>query len=183
MKIVNKTTWGTEQLRDLFKLICKKEDFEEPRTVEVVYMGYRGLRCLGQAVVGNHNWVRLMMSDRTTTMNDNGRSQVVEMKEYSGLDVIGLAQVFVHELQHTDGLRHREMMDSNKFNVDYVKGIVIKRKEVEPMPKRDLRRDRYDHALTMLKNYELKRKRIINLLKKWGRKVKYYERVMKNNKN
>jgi hypothetical protein len=98
-----------------------------------------------------------------------------------------LAFVVSHELLHCAGFRHRQI-DRMRLNdwkeaegerFAYADNLPLNPKKYNlnpPKPKRDLKKERYEKALKMVKYYQIKLKRTTTLLKKWQRKVKYYEK-------
>ena len=70
-----------------------------------------------------------------------------------------VAQVFIHEMHHNIGLKHKEMKRSTGIDVSYVKGMKIRRKVVAEKPnvekvsnpKKDIKMIRYEKALTKVR--------------------------------
>jgi len=179
MRVINKTSWSTKDLKRVFKLVCKEETFT-PKIVEVVYSGKEGYYSgLGQY---DYGWIRLRVPNSKKVAGSNGKVSYEPLKE---LNTNVIAYIFAHEIQHNIGLHHREMNSKRFWNqeeeqkliIPYVKGLTIKRKEVKPKTKKDIKQLRYEHAIIMLRKYELKIKRIGNLIKKWQRKVNYYKKL------
>ena len=92
-----------------------------------------------------------------------------------------LAQVFIHELHHCLGLKHREMIKLQLIDVSAVAGFKVRKQQRKELvkPEKGLQQKRYEKAMRMRNKYQEELKRKEALLKKWDKKVKYYERVMK----
>lgn len=198
MKIVNKTNWNTKDLRKLCSRVLKKCG-ASPNTR--IYIKTSRRLYSGRAGVGV-NWIHMFVPTTTqirvnTIYSETKKTIGTDGKEYPAIerfdkiqeprtfDVKIFAQVLEHEIGHNLGLRsHRDMVSHASLNVDYVKDLVIRPKEGKKKV-RDLKAERYKKALAKVKELKTKLKRNQTLLKKWQKKVKYYERqgVKRNDKN
>lgn len=89
-----------------------------------------------------------------------------------------IARVFIHELGHNLGLRHKEMLPIWDIDCSWAEGFDLRTKEIKPKKQRDLVKERYEKTMGKVKEYETKLKRNKTLLKKWNKKLKYYEKKM-----
>lgn len=99
-----------------------------------------------------------------------------------------IADVFMHELDHCKGYRHKQMPGGGyclQKDVEFAKEYEIRPRAVQVRPKRDLQRERYEHALEMVEQSKKRieklttdMKRAETILKKWESKVKYYEKEL-----
>lgn len=158
MKVTNKTEFRTDDLRKIFKAGLIAEGAEYKRYWITVRKSRKHIT--GSTWYTSHN------------ISINLPSDAGERLRY-------LAQVFVHEIGHTLGLRHSEMTHYYTIKIPWLNGMVLRKKTVKVKPKEDLRTKRYQHALKMFKSHKSNLKREENLVKKWGRKVKYYEKAIK----
>lgn len=102
-------------------------------------------------------------------------------------DIRELTYVIMHEMAHNLGEYHRDMYKKiyrnyNTFKINrelfaFADSYLPIKYGVMPLKQaRNIREERYQKALKMLKYYTSREKRIKNLKKKWESKVKYYER-------
>lgn len=99
-----------------------------------------------------------------------------------------IAKTFMHELDHCKGYHHESMPEGQycmHYDTEFARQYNIRPKVVQARPKRDLQRERYEHALEMVKQAEKRieklttdTKRAKTILKKWESKVKYYEKEL-----
>ena len=100
------------------------------------------------------------------------------------MDVECLCHIFLHELEHLRGRRHGKFSDGVISNL--AKKIVDKYEDELPIgiieekkpEKKDLQMERYDHVMEMVKEKEMKIKRLNTQLKKWKVKQRYYENIL-----
>jgi len=160
MKVENHTIYNTRDLRKLFLAGLKHEGMD-PKNYKIV-VKYRKGRTYGYAYY-NRKWIQINLP-----------------KECYQLSIKQVARTLVHEICHNRGLRHREM-DYKTIDTSWAEGYSI-RFEKPKEKKRDIQLERFEHAKKMLDKYESKLKRQKNLVKKWKRKVYYYEKVFENKK-
>lgn len=160
MQVINETHWDTQNLRKLFIAACKAEGHGKIHTiVKMIYSksGYiHGKAILG----GRYIW---MYIPKNLDLNNKYTRE-------------SFAQIFVHELDHNKGLCHNEMRGHSGINVDWCNDISFKKKEPKPKKQRNIVQERYEHASKMLKKHKTKLKRQETIVKKWSKKVKYYEK-------
>ncbi len=169
LKIVNETDYQTADLRRFLAVGFREEgvDFKESWGRYVVEF-YRPRGCVAGQALYHSTWMRLAL------YNSDG--------ELAPAQVVRLAQVFVHELAHNRGLRHKEMTYSSEIDVPWAAGLRVRRKVVKPKPVRDVQAERQTHAEKMLAEHDAKLKREQKLVKKWRQKVRYYGRVFEQRK-
>ncbi len=94
-----------------------------------------------------------------------------------------LAHVIIHELMHCQGHNHWAVHKLER-RYDYgwksealafADNLPLNLKVEVPKPQRNVRAERHEQAKKMVVEYTAKVKRYQNLLKKWQKKVKYYE--------
>jgi hypothetical protein len=94
-----------------------------------------------------------------------------------------LAFVVQHELYHTIGRGHRaiarefgdwEISNSDKFA--FADNLLLGEKVLNTKPPRNLKEERHKKAISKVAEFERKLKLTKTLLKKWQRKVKYYQK-------
>jgi hypothetical protein len=161
LDIENKTRWSTYDLRGFF-LAAMKERGIDTLTVEVVYG--RGDHVGGR---GSYHlpWIKLMIPS----------GPEINMRQ--------LAQVTLHEIDHTLGLDHKDMVDWWEIEPTFHEGLSIRWKET---PKKTAEQrvaartaaveQRAAHARGMLKKARTRLKRAKTIEAKWAKKVRYYER-------
>jgi IS1 family transposase len=129
------------------------------------------------------NWVRMKVPRPTQNQwcyGSDGRA--TELKEIPvEFDSIRFAQVLAHEFGHNRHLYHKEMCAVGDINTDYAEKFKVQPKQIIEKPKTYLIATRHELAKKKLAEYAAKTKRYVKLLKKWQKKVKYYEnkKVMK----
>jgi hypothetical protein len=186
MKISNKTRYQTRDLWRLFMAGLRALNANTNKTIEVVYARSDGHS--GRAYVGQP-------TDRYTLVNGNsvkvGRVETKWIKiclprDPAKLVVKTVAQIFAHEVQHTQGYEHRDMVDCFQFPVRWAESLTIsvrpeakghkltdEDKAVRRRQQSDVREKRARDKVTY---YERQLERTEALLSKWQRKVAYYDR-------
>jgi hypothetical protein len=175
MRIVNKTKWCTEDLRRVFVKCCEVRGVDQSRyVVEVVSARGRALHGLGSYT---RPWVRMKVPPKFERFGAVG--EVVEVLDHlPEWAMESLAKIFLHEVDHTLGLQHRDMADLWEFTVDWVKEYSVGREPVKEKPKVDLVVKRSEHAQKMLARHQKVLKRTQTLVSKWKAKVRYYETAL-----
>lgn len=181
MKFTNKSVWETQDLKNLFKLISKDEGYDAG-TIIVHSKGRGG----GRGGIG-YKWIKISIPSKHYVCGTDGVHILTELQELRGNSLKGIARVFVHEIKHNEGLRHKDIGDEfiNQKDFSYLDNFVVRRKVEKQKVKVDLVELRKEKALKKVDEYVRLVKRYNNLLKKWQkfhRKVKYYEKkkVVKN---
>lgn len=157
MKIENTTHWRTTDLMRLFKACCKQEGMHHRRRVEVEYS--KSGRVNGVARI-HGVWIKMRIPRKKAEQES-------------------IASVFIHELAHNRGVMHENMSNPMRCCCRslgaWAKDYVIRSKEVKQKPKRNLVQERHIHAKKMLLKHQKILTRENTLVKKWDKKVRYYE--------
>lgn len=162
-RLVNRTRYETRTLRKLVAY-CIRTAGAENRTRKVTFTYTRQDRgCSGYA------WL-------------NGSSVVVRLIR-GRTDGANAAQVLLHEIDHNLGLQHRDMVPSSTIALPGFPADLVALVEMPPKPMPIL--DAAERTATKLaaaeakvKEWESKLRRTRTWLKKWERRVKYYQRKM-----
>ena len=173
MRIRNETYYRTGDLRKLFKAGFEAEGVNSRGYyIRVCYA--RQAWATGYGFYNSKSLCVRLPSLETIKRRMALRVHKLQVVE---VNVKRVAQVFVHEVGHTLGLRHREMVKSSSIEVSWSEGMEIRKKEVVPIPKTDPKLVRFEHAKEKLREHEGKLRREAKLVRKWKKKVRYYERV------
>ena len=187
MKIVNKTQWRTEDLRKLFLAGMRERGTTHDLTVTVGYSRTGrvtgrarygrfydkvGPHALGSAfrtryVPGHTMTIRLPAPGRVWKLRVDGRWPEQE-----------IAAVFMHELAHNLGVRHRDMhpdLRHCKQEITWADPTLSIRK-AEPKLKPDKAITREEHSREKVVELTSRIKRLTTQLRKWKDKVRYYDR-------
>jgi hypothetical protein len=174
MKIINKTKFTTNSLSSIFHTALRSDEKIEGRmmywqkqklTIEVVHT-HTSRHVSGYAYY-NGIYMRLRLPKNSLLFN--------------------VVWLFLHELSHIRGAHHNKMSDVILKNM--ANDIVIANPELvlnaksPPVKKISIKSPqliRYEHAKKMLAQKESAIIRLKRSIVKWGRKVRYYERVFKN---
>jgi len=174
MKIQNRTHFDTVKMRSLFLEVLKRNGYnpKRPFTVDVGY---------SKGLYSGKAWLKgFRMEIRVPKTRIRGDRFTITRELIEELESDRLARLFEHETYHLySGLRHEDM---ERYlppieNYEWANEYRIKRIEKEPKPDIDLRLKRYGHVLEKVEEYRKKIKRYENLLKKWQKKQRYYDRV------
>lgn len=168
LTIDNKTNWSTKDLRRFFLAGMKAKGIDTRREIRVRYGNHGGWAVIG----GDH----VNCYGITVQITLPGPSAVAE-KGDGAIDYLKLAQVLEHELDHTLGLNHKDMLDWWTLTPTWHKGLTIEWKE--PQKKAALLsapEKREAHARAMLKKAETRLKRAKTIRDKWSKKVRYYDK-------
>jgi len=170
MKIIKNTSgYDSRKLQSLFSAIHNEIAKDEGRLkhwkglqvqIQAKSYGYSGRAYLGK--VYGEGWdMFLSVSPRLT--------------------LIQISQLFAHELYHSYGFNHHQFKRDplnekqmarleKKFKIEDLHRVK------KPKAKVDYVRLRYENAQNKLAEWESKQKRTNNLVKKWKKKVAYYEK-------
>jgi hypothetical protein len=182
MKIKNRTEWSTKDFQKLMNECVRREGMDNHRTVIIEY-SKRFCTTHGIASV-NGNWIRMFVLKPVVEYNEGSEIK----KKLREFDSVLFAEIFTHELGHNRGLHHEDMIKLSDMDMIWAKEFKINLKEglkfengkiVSAIPKepRNLKTERYEHALRMMKEKEQSLRRNQSLLRKWRCKVRYYERL------
>lgn len=192
MKVINSTEYQTKDLKKIFIECCKiKLDSWKYLKVEVTYSKSRWIT--GNVPYYRGEKVEIFLP-RNPIDKEFIETRWPDSRSYAYLNFKRvLAWVFIHELYHTLGRDHREMIGNyyNKWKSGYlsdpekmswVDDLPLRKKEIKIKPKEDLQLKRYECTLAMLKDKKSKLKRLQNQIRKWNQKRKYYERILVANR-
>jgi len=185
MKIINRTKWDT---LDLKKILTKALHEEEKIEGRLSNKGY-----LEVEIISAGKWNKKFIE----YFKSKNRDIPEVRKAYSGyayingdymklrlpdtnIDTDKLAKLFIHELKHIRGFRHKDMISYIEYNTNWAKDYIINLKAKIKKPKEDLQIKRYKHVLEMYTKKVNQLKRLKNQIKKWESKKKYYEKVLAN---
>lgn len=160
MKIINRTDWDTGDLQRLIRRTMKEVGIEKDQMNRVVvnksrkWISGRAWRYTGQVEMCVPNGQKFR-TDR-------------------------FVQVLVHEFHHILGLHHEDMVSSFTLDYDWTKKFRVNKKEQKPKPKpkEPIQITRHRIALRRVKEKEAIIRRNQKLLRKWNKKVKYYEKEL-----
>jgi hypothetical protein len=169
MKFKNLSAVHTPDLRRFIEagLVARGVD---PDRYDVMVKG--GWRVHGKAGVGIP-WLRLYIPRPPLTLT---------FALWWASQVRWLALVLEHEIDHTLGLRHKEMLKGDEFWNQplpaWAVGLTLGPKPKRTAkPKEPLVLRRYHHAQVKLNTWVRRAKLAANRVKRWRRRVGYYERI------
>jgi len=170
LELHNKTRYDTRTLRSIFTWCIKDRELRKHLRVFVVSgrarYGYRP-HVSGLAVIGG--------------------SRVTMKLPITKTNLRSLAQVFVHELQHIEGISsHRDMVNCSDlalpgFPQEWEGVEITPAPKSKPDPIQVLER-KLAKSLKMVKRWETANKRAQTMLKKWQRRAASCERRLNNEK-
>ena len=174
MKITNKTQYDGRYLRRLF-LECERHIFttylrhseSKYRVVTVKYHTHKNNHSVGGFAFYNSQTLTITLPRprKELTLPMFVRSQRV-------------AQVYLHEVGHNLGLRHKQMIPSSNIKVAWLPEETVPLKTVKEKPKQNIVEARAVKAQKKLEEWQGKVRRANKLVKKYQRKVRYYEKKM-----
>jgi len=190
MKLTNKTSWNTDDLKALFNKVLQHKaaktaiKYLEVQTSKVPkWCAPTNFNSVVNGVAyswGGRITMRLPKHLMVAIARSDGhpygmKEQPLEILEGEQIETI--AQVFAHEVDHILGVwKHKNMIAWDKIDVGYTKGMTIRKIQPKPKKQRDLIIERYAKAITQTTAYAAKIKRYKNLLKKWDNRRKRYEK-------
>jgi len=177
LKITNNTHFQTKDLKKVMKECMKHEGINKCGCA-VNYS--KSGRIHGYAYLNSTTVIMFIPKTKLVAIAGSDGTTVQRRENFTFTQgaVERFAQIFTHELHHNLGLHHKEMKPSWKINCEWAKGYPIFIKEDKPKPKRNLKKERYEKALTKVKQYQTRLKKTNTILKKWQKKVRYYENGM-----
>ena len=110
MKVINDTGWDTRDLRKLFYRGLQNEGVN-PQPYRITVRMARGTRVTG---FGNYTRPCICLFIPKVLVALNEEAEDIPMPQPL---VEELCQIFIHEVGHTQGLRHREMMAIEDIDV------------------------------------------------------------------
>lgn len=173
MRLQNKTHWRSDQIKPILQRCAEMELEPDKRRRLIVVVSYRrrGGGSSGCAAIGGH-WCKVRVS-----------SDVFDTRDF--------AIVACHEFAHVRGMRHAEMphyymrsgrlergTDSTHPRYDWANSIQVERQQIQSKPKEQMVGQKHQAAVARLKVASTRAKRAVTILKKWQRRVRYYERQM-----
>lgn len=206
LKIINETAFVTGDLQRVIRTVMKAEGIDKAlitvkksrarsrkRLIEIYQNRIKKgelvmdkvLNSLNHSRVHGYAWVNnysviMFLPDKSYACGNDGSIVLQPVQEFGQELVDNFGQILIHELGHNRGLRHKDMrVDYHNFDVGYLKGMTIRRKLAKPKHIRNLVQERYEKSLAKVREFETKKKRTDNLLKKWKKKVKYYQNKSK----
>lgn len=177
MKIENKTSWDTKDIKKLFNFISKKEGIT-PYKIIIKY-ARDGIYIMTGRAWCNSRVIEMFLQNKERVYNDNKFTGIKELQILESDNIRNITSTYIHELAHLRGVQHKEM----KITIDeglknQIKNFTIKRKVIKQKPKTDLQVKRYENVQRHIKDKQIKIKRLTNSLKKWKQKQKYYEKTL-----
>jgi len=171
MKIENKTAYTTRSLRKFFIAGMKEyglsPDQYKQMCIRVVYVKYKDARyATGYAYYNSYSICMRVPRPVNGTMSDS-------VREYC-------AKVLFHEIGHTLGLCHKEMIRCKSICVEFWKTLPLVAKVKHKKEKQDRIAARCTHVQNKVQEIERKILRYQKLLKKWKIKENYYDRKLTN---
>lgn len=157
MKVKNETNYDTRYLRKLF-MDCERHEGTNPKHRYVRVINKRGGGVAGCA------WL-------------NSYSVTMKLPTYQAPKAASVAQVYIHEVGHNLGLRHKEMASYSSIDVSWLLDEDVPLKKIKPpKPRPNIVEIRTAKAQKKLDEHLKKLKREQNLVKKYRIKVRYYEK-------
>lgn len=168
MKLLNTTGYRSDDLRKFFRAGLKA--LHGRPNVWIYATQNRGPKIHGKAQLGG-SWIEMFLPP-PDKMRPN----------YPFL--LQLALIYEHEIYHHLGVNHKDMTELVLYSMGPMPewargGLSIRVRDKKPAPSiEDKVRAKLDHARDFLKTWETKSRRIATGVKKWKRRVRYYERSL-----
>lgn len=182
LNITNHGSYRTDDLRKLISAALRAEGMWAPNGwCQVEVEDCKGNNCHGLATIGIPAFKLMLPTLRGPS--DNRRKFFEKLPVYL---VKQLAQVAVHEIGHTQGMRHDEMVDWWEFEVPWADGLKVrlaesaKPKKVTPLERAERRSAHVDKKVAEVERKLLllsrRKKALGKTLRGWRRKQRYYEK-------
>lgn len=186
LELENLTHWSTRDLRRFFVAGLRHMKVFRPRKVVVKYS--RNGDVTGQAACPGW-WIQVNLPGPKYAQPSSRKRDLEALARRftplrpgllgdGSLNIERVAQVFMHEVQHTWGWKHGDMPDWWKLRPAWQKKLRVEWKPPvkQRMAALDRAAERAEHAAEMLKRAETRLKRAKTLRDKWAKKVRYYQR-------
>lgn len=191
MRLLNSTSWASESLRE-FSLAGLRAKGCDPGEYVVAFT-FSGKK-VDRELARRHNAERWVGADGLAihgyafsapmwSVSVEGKKHVLRGKRFIRLflpreqfDLRKLAQVFEHEVDHTLGLRHRDMAAIDDLDPRWHEVVEWKRGEVREEGKEDDTQKKLLYAMRKVKECRTRVKRTQTSLRMWERRVRLYER-------
>jgi len=171
--IINKTDWNTSDLTRLIRAVAKEENLSAAwvKRAHITIQTHHGGRALrgyagGCAYIGGSvMWLKM------------------PLPRY-GVSVVDLARTIAHEFAHMQGQNHKQMSvrygwrgtEQWRWAEKYPIRVKTPKAKVAVSKATQIEK-KLLHAQKCLKRSEFRAKLLANSLRKWRRKVRYYERL------
>lgn len=163
MKVTNNTNYDTRYLRWLF-IQCEKHEGTNYKYRQVEVLNKKGGGISGRAWINSRYITMKLPSGRGPGYKPNSHS---------------VARVYIHEVGHNLGLQHKDMSSVSSIDVSWLSDVPIPAKKPKPpKPKPNIVDARAKHAQKKLDEWNKKLSRAKTFVKKYRKKVKYYEKKM-----
>lgn len=170
MKIHNKTNYDTQSLRKLF-IACEKHEGTNHKYRDITILNSKRGRIHGRAWL-NSRYIEMYLS------------KYIEMYLSKKANAHTIAQVYIHEVGHNTGLHHKDMIELSSIDVSWLTdGIIPQKKPAPQKPKLNIIEVRANKAQAKLSEWTKKLNRAKTFVKKYQRKVKYYDKKMVASQN
>ncbi len=171
MKIDNKTIYSTKHLKKIF-IACEKNEGTDYKNRHIEIRYTRNCDVNGFAWYNSNKVVMRLPRPR------HGKSQAYIHK---------VSRVYIHEVGHNLNLKHKEMMKWWDIPIDFLKEGEVELKPVASKPKKEAVEKtkkvkksaavvNEEKARNKLAEWEKKMSRAKTFVKKYQKKVKYYDR-------
>jgi len=181
MKIQNKSSYDTEDLRAFFSEVFRHEGVKHSGyKITVRNTRYPRQDCCTGCAYLNSKVMTIRLPTQARVMGSDGYSCCKDAEIMPNPEKV--AQVVAHEIHHTLGYTHGEMLRSSKLSTPS-KLPIVRLKQEKPKGKEDLVEKRYHHALKKLKEWQKKEKKALTIRRKWHKKVAYYENKLRRDQN
>jgi hypothetical protein len=174
MKIENKTKYDTRYLRKLF-LACERHIFNTYLIHGESKHRHVTVKTNRKGYIAGYAWYNSWSI--VITLPPPVSVHYGKFKEEHQISARRVAQVYLHEVGHNIGLKHKQMIPSLKINVDWLPDETVPLKpQPQSKPKRNIVEIRAEKAQAKLNEWTKKLNRAKTYVKKYQAKVKYYER-------
>ena len=177
LEVVNGTAYDTRDIRRFLSAGMRAKGVEWR---EVIIDYGKGSALSGWGVLGtegdcNRHGITIRLTLPSPAFVAECRADGTDPIGYKGL-----AQVFEHEIDHTLGLKHKDMVGYWTLEPTWHEGLTIRFVEPEVVDCATAARQRAaareEHVRAMLKKAETRLRRAKTIRDKWARKVRYYDR-------